>query len=146
VIDQAAKVLGMSVVQTPYRSGAELERAIDSFAAEPNGGLVIVPLPPSHGNRELINRLAVKYRLPTIYPQKICGPAEGGMMSYGSDGVEASRIAASYIDRILRGTKISELPVQFPTKFELVINLKTAKAIGLDIPPTLLALADEVIE
>jgi putative ABC transport system substrate-binding protein len=106
----------------------------------------MVPSPPSHSNRELINRLAVKHRLPTIYSRKSYGPAEGGMMSYGSDDVQAHRIAASYIDRILRGAKISELPVQFPTKFDLVINLKTAKAIGLDIPPTLRARADELIE
>jgi putative ABC transport system substrate-binding protein len=116
------------------------------FAAEPNGGLVMVPLPPSHANRELINRLAIKYRLPTFYPQKTYGPDEGGMMSYGTNMSEASRSMASYIDRILRGAKVSELPVQFPTKFELVVNLKTAKTIGLTIPETFLVRADEVIE
>ena len=80
------------------------------------------------------------------YPQKIYGPAEGGMISYGSDGVEAHRTMASYIDRILRGAKVSELPVQFPTKFYLVVNLKTAKAMGLTIPESFLLRADEVIE
>jgi putative ABC transport system substrate-binding protein len=146
VFDEAAKVLALAASRTPYRNGAELERAIGAFAGEPNGGLVMVPPPPLRSNRELINRLAAKHRLPTVYAQKDYGPAEGGMMSYGSDAIEASRTAGSYVDRILRGAKISELPVQFPTKFELVINLKTAKAIGLDIPSTLLARADEIIQ
>jgi putative ABC transport system substrate-binding protein len=145
VIDAAAAVLAVKAIRTPYRNAAELERAIDAFAAEPNGGLLIVPPPPTSSNRELINRLALKYRLPTIYTNKYI-VAEGGMMSYGSDGVEASRIAASYVDRILRGAKINELPMQFPTKFELVINLKTAKAIGLTISEAFLLRADEVIE
>jgi putative ABC transport system substrate-binding protein len=145
VIDMAAEVLGLKAIRTPYGNAADLERAIDAFAAEPNGSLVLLPPPPSVSNFDLINRLALKYRLPTIYGSKYY-PAQGGLMGYGPDGLELTRTAASYIDRILRGTKISELPVQFPTKFELVINLKTAKAIGLDIPPTLRALADEVIE
>jgi putative ABC transport system substrate-binding protein len=93
----------------------------------------------------LINKLALKYRLPTIYTSRDYA-AEGGMMSYGADNVEPYRVAASYVDRILRGTKVSELPVQFPTKFELVVNLKTAKAIGLTIPESFLLRADEVIE
>jgi putative ABC transport system substrate-binding protein len=145
VIDAAAAALGVKAIRTPYRNAAELERAIDAFAAEPNGGLLMVPPPPTGSNRELVNRLALKYRLPTIYSARD-GVAESGMMSYGSDRVEPYRAAASYIDRILRGAKISELPVQFPTKFELVINLKTAKALGLAIPATLTARADEVIE
>jgi putative tryptophan/tyrosine transport system substrate-binding protein len=103
------------------------------------------PPPPTPGNRELINRLAVRYRLPTIYPSKE-GVAEGGLMSYGSDTVELNRAAATYVDRILRGAKVSELPVQFPTKFELVLNLKTAKALGLDLPFLLQQRADELIE
>jgi putative tryptophan/tyrosine transport system substrate-binding protein len=145
VIDAAAEGLAVKAMRTPYRNATELERAIDTFAAEPNGGLVMVPPPPSGSNRELLNRLAAKYQLPTIYPSKP-GVAEGGLMSYGSDSVEAYRIAASYVDRILRGAKIGDLPVQFPTKFELVINLKTAKALGLTIPETLLATADELIQ
>jgi len=144
-IDPAAEVLGLKAIQTPYRNSAELERAMAAFAAEPNGGLVMVPPPPSGSTRELINRLALKYRLPAIYPGKAFA-TEGGMMGYGTNTVELHRIAASYVDRILRGAKIGELPVQFPTKFELVINRKTASAIGLDIPSTLLARADEVIE
>ena len=145
VIDTAAGVLGVKVIQTPYRNAAELERTIDAFAAEPNGGLVMVPPPPALGNREVVNRLAIKYRLPTIYASKYA-PAEGGLMGYGADTVQLVRLAAPYVDRILRGATISDLPAQFPTKFDLVINLKTAQAIGLDIPPTLRARADEVIE
>jgi putative ABC transport system substrate-binding protein len=145
VIDAAAEVLGIKAIRTPYHNATELERAIDTFAAEPNGALVLLPPPPSPSNRQLINRLALKYRLPTIYSSKPF-VAEGGMMSYGSDSVEAFRVAASYVDRILRGAKVSELPVQFPTKFEFVINITTAKALGLSVPPNLLAIADEVIE
>jgi len=146
VIDAAAEVLAVRAVRTPYRDAAELERAIDTFASEPNGGLVMVPPPPSPSNRELINRLAVKYRLPSIYPLSKAYAAEGGMICYGTDTVEQKRVAASYVDRILRGPKVSDLPVQFPTKFELVVNLKTAKAIGLTIPESFLLRADEVIE
>jgi putative ABC transport system substrate-binding protein len=145
VIDSAAEVLAVKATRMPYRNAAELERAIDSFAEQPNGGLVMVPPPPSPSNRELINRLVVKYRLPSIYPTKHYA-AEGGMMCYGSDNVEQQRVAASYVDRILRGAKVSDLPVQFPTKFELIVNLKTAKAIGLAIPESFLLRADEVIE
>jgi putative ABC transport system substrate-binding protein len=145
VIDTAAKALAVKAFPMPYRNDAELERAIDALAAEPNAGLVMIPPPPSPSSRNLIYRLATKHRLPTVYASKQL-VAEGFLMGYGADAFEASRVAASYIDRILRGTKISELPVQFPTKFDLVINLKTAKAIGLDIPATLLARANEVIE
>jgi putative ABC transport system substrate-binding protein len=145
VIDPAAEALGLKAIRTPYRNAAELEHVMDTFAAEPNGGLVMVPPPPSSRTRELIDRLALKYRLPAIYPVKAYA-AEGGLMGYGADTVQLALAAASYVNRILRGAKISELPVQFPTKFDLVINLKTAKAIGLDIPPTLRARADEVIE
>jgi putative tryptophan/tyrosine transport system substrate-binding protein len=145
VIDAAADALAVKAIRTPYRTAAELERAIDAFAVEPNGGLVMVPPPPSLSNRELINRLALKYRLPTIYSFRSFA-AEGAMMGYGSDDLEVSRIAATYVDRVLRGAKINELPVQFPTKFDLVINLKTAKAIGLTVPQSILLRADEVIE
>jgi putative ABC transport system substrate-binding protein len=144
-IDAAAEILALKAIQAPYRNAAELERAIDTFAAEPNGGLVMVPPPPSGSTRELINRLAVKYRLPTIYSGKPYA-AEGGMMGYGTNTVELLQIVASYVDRILRGAKINELPVQFPTKFDLVINLKTAKAIGLTISEAFLLRADELIE
>ena len=105
----------------------------------------MVPPPPTPANGELINRLARKYRLPTIYSSKYY-VAQGGMMSYGAPIVESYRIAASYVDRILRGAKISELPVQFPIRLELAINLETAKAIGLTMPRTILGRADELIE
>jgi len=144
-IRSAADVLGVKVIQAPYRSATELQRALDAFSAEPNGALVLVPPPPRGSNRDLINRLALRHRLPTITANRH-DAGDGVMMSYGADAVEPTRIAATYIDRILRGAKISELPVQFPTKIELVINLKTAKAIGLEIPATLIARADEVIQ
>jgi len=142
-IDAAAAALGVKVVQIPYRNGVELERAIDTFASQPNGALVIVPPPPRGASRDLINRLALKHRLPGISSSD---SADTAMMHYGGNIVEPARITASYVDRILRGAKIDELPVQFPTKFELVINLKAAAAIGLDIPATLTARADELIQ
>ena len=145
VIDAAAEVLAVKVVRAPYRNTAELQRAIDVFAVEPNGALLMVPPPPTPANAELINRLAVMYRLPTIYTSKYHA-ALGGMMSYGPPITESYQIAAAYIDRILRGAKISELPVQFPTRVELVINLKTVKAIGLPLSRQVLARADDLIE
>jgi putative ABC transport system substrate-binding protein len=144
LIDDSAKILAVKTVRTPYRSAGELQHAIEAFAAEPNGGLLMVPPPPSAANGDLINQLAVKYRLPAIYSSKYY-VAEGGMMSYGAPLFESQRIAATYVDRILRGAKINELPVQFPTRVELVINLKTVKAIGLTVPRQVLAGA-EVIE
>jgi putative ABC transport system substrate-binding protein len=141
VIDAAAPILGLKVVQAHYRSAAELERVIDEFAAQPNGALVVVPPPPRGRNRALIEQLALKHRLPTIGSNR-----HDVMMAYGSNPVERFRIAASYTNRILRGAKVSDLPVQFPTKFELVVNLKTAKAIGLTIPEAFLLRADKVIE
>src|SRR5262249_19493929 len=114
------------------------------LAAGRKGGLIMLPPPPSRGNRDSINRLALKHRLPTMWQSRYL-PAEGGMMGYGPDSLDLS-VAASYVDRILRGAKISDLPVQFPTKFELVINLNAAKAIGRDIPATLVLRADELIQ
>jgi putative tryptophan/tyrosine transport system substrate-binding protein len=145
VIDAAAEVLAVNVIRAPYRNAAELQRTIDVFAAEPNGALLMVPPPPTLANAELINRLAVMYRLPTIYTSKYHA-ALGGMMSYGPPISESYQIAATYIDRILRGAKISELPVQFPTRVELVINLKTVKAIGLALSRQVQARADAFIE
>jgi putative ABC transport system substrate-binding protein len=145
LIDAAAVALGVKVFRTPYRNAAELERAIDAFAAEPNGGLIVVPPPPRGSSRELINRIALKHRLPGIAASKY-DAADIVMMSYGGDSVEPSRIAAIYVDRILRGAKVSELPVQFPSRVELVINLKVAKALGITVPLSLLTRADEVIE
>jgi putative tryptophan/tyrosine transport system substrate-binding protein len=140
-LDGAAAALGVKAIRTPYRDPAELERAIDAFSGEPDGGIIVLPPPPRRTNRELIDRLALKYRLPTA------GTGRAAVMiSYGTNTVEPHRIAATYVDRLLRGAKVSDLPVQFPTKFELVVNLKTAKAIGLTIPETFLLRADEVIE
>ena len=143
-IEAAARALRVQLVTIPVTDDAGIKAAIESFAAEPNGGLF-----PGRGMRltaqRAVIRLAEQHRLPAIYGISSLA-AEGGLMSYASDPVEATRGAVSYVDRILRGAKVSELPVQYPTKFRLVINLKTAKAIGLEIPTPLLALADEVIE
>ena len=142
-IEAAAAALGVQVTWTSYHTAAELERGIAAFAAEPNGGLILIP---GNGDiRETVYRLTAQYRLPAIYPTSL-NVKEGGLISYGSSLLDMVRQLAPYVDRILRGAKPSDLPVQYPTKFELAINLKTAKAIGLEIPASLLALADEVIE
>jgi putative ABC transport system substrate-binding protein len=141
-IEAAAAALNVKAIRIPIHSAAEIERAIKAFATEPNGGLILVPPPPVDANRDLVMRLATQYRLPEISNRYA---AEGGLMSYGPDDADMYRRAASYVDRILRGAKPGELPVQFPTKFELVINLRTAAAIGLTIPESLLFRADEVI-
>ncbi len=140
-----APSLGVEPIAVPASTASEIERAIDMFAREPNGGLL---LPPDQFNvlhRELIIALAARHHLPAIYGYR-SHVAAGGLMSYDIDFFALYRRAAGYVDRILKGEKPGDLPVQATTKFELVINLKTAKALGLDIPPTLLARADEVIE
>jgi len=144
-IEAAAAALAIKAIRTPVWSGPPLERAIDAFGADANGGLIMVPPPPSDADRGLILRLAKLHGLPAIFSSRLYA-IEGALISYGPDSLDLYRSAASYVDRILRGARPSELPVQFPTKFDLVINLKTAKAIGLVIPPTLRARADEVIE
>jgi putative tryptophan/tyrosine transport system substrate-binding protein len=126
-------------------AAVEIERAIAPFAGQPDGGLVVLPHPNTAANRASIIILAARYRLPAIYPFRYFA-IEGGLMSYGIDQIDQWRGAATYVDRILKGEKPADLPVQAPTKFELVINLKTAKALGLEVPAKLLALADEVIE
>ena len=121
-------------------------RGIDAFAAEPDGGLMArAPALLTSANRQVMLQLASQYRLPTVSQFREFA-AEGWLISYGNDPVEQDRRAALYVDRLLRGAKVSELPLQFPTKYELIINLKTAKAIGLTIPITLLGRADVVIE
>ena len=124
---------------------ATIERGLSAFARDPNGGLIVVPNPGTSIHRELIIAQAARHRLPAAYPYRYFVTA-GGLISYGTDNLDLWRRAAGYIDRILKGEKPADLPVQQPTKFELVINLRTAKALGLDVPPTLLARADEVIE
>jgi putative tryptophan/tyrosine transport system substrate-binding protein len=144
-IESAAPALALTTIRTPIQDSAEsVERAIAAFAAEPNSGLLVLPDAVTVQHRETIFRLAVEQRLPSIYSDT--ARAGQGLLAYGTDNLDLWRRSGSYVDRILRGTKVSELPVQFPTKFELVVNLKTAKALGLDVPPKLLALADEVIE
>jgi putative ABC transport system substrate-binding protein len=144
-IEAAATTIAVKIIRIPVRNTNETEHAIDAFAAEPNGGMIVVPPPLGNVYRELIFRLAVRHRLPVICDARFHA-AEGALLSYGADLAEPFRDAASYVARILRGAKPGELPVQFPTKFELVVNLKTAKAIGLTIPETFLLRADEVIE
>jgi putative tryptophan/tyrosine transport system substrate-binding protein len=144
-IEEAAGVWGVKAIRIPYSDALDLSRGIDGFAAEPNGSLFLLQPPPSAAERQTILRLATQHQLPTISETRGFA-AEGGVMSYGSNPFDVVRRAPFYVDRILRGAKVSELPIEYPTKFELAINLKTAKAIGLTIPPTLLALADQVIE
>jgi putative ABC transport system substrate-binding protein len=134
-----------SVVNMHVREIADLESGIVSFAKERNGGLVVLPDAFTTLNRRLIVALTAQHQLPAIYPFRYFA-AVGGLMSYGNDPAEGIRQAAVYADRILKGVRPADLPVQAPTKFELVINLKTAKALGLEVPPTLLSTADEVIE
>jgi len=144
-ITAVAPSFGVEVTPAGVHDAAEIERAIEAFAREPGGGLMVLPSPPTTLNSDLIIGLAARYSLPAIYPFHYY-PARGGLMSYDADSVDQIRRAASYVDRILKGEKPADLPVQAPTKFELVINLKTAKAIGLDVPAALLTRADEVIE
>jgi putative ABC transport system substrate-binding protein len=140
-----AMSLGMEVVSSPVASAADIEQAIASFAGAPNTGMVLPPDSSTIVHSELIIALAARYRLPTVYPFRLF-VAVGGLMSYGVDFVEMFKQAAPYVDRILRGAKPADLPVQAPTKFETALNLKTAKALGLAVPSTLLVRADEVIE
>jgi putative ABC transport system substrate-binding protein len=144
-LEAVAPSFAVKPVAAEVRDAADIERAIDVFAREPNGGLLAVPEFTASMHRALIFRTAARYRLPAVYPFRFFA-VDGGLASYGPDQVEQYRRAAGYADRILRGAKPADLPVQAPTKFDLVINLKTAKALGLDIPPTLVARADEVIE
>ena len=136
---------GIQAVALSVSSRSDLENAIERMAAEPNGALIVFAGPLAVAHRDLIITLAVKYRLPLLYPYRYF-TAAGGLISYGPDLVDQYRVVANYIDRILKGEKPADLPVQFPTKYMMVINLNTAKAIGLTVPDKLLALADEVIE
>ena len=145
VIQAVAPSLGMEVNPVNVRDASEIERAVGAVARFPNGGLIVTPSGWASVHRELIVKLAAQHMLPAVYFGRYF-VADGGLISYGPDLSDQYRRAASYVDRILKGEKPADLPVQAPTKFELVINLKTAKALGLEIPPPLLARADEVIE
>jgi putative ABC transport system substrate-binding protein len=141
----AARTLGMELVVAPVREGAEIEAAIAKLEHEPDCGLVVPPDPSLNTHRKLVIELAARYRLPAIYALR-AATSEGGLISYGVDLPELFRQAAGYADRILRGEKPGDLPVQQPTKFELIVNLRTAKTLGLEVPTSLLVAADEVIE
>ena len=145
VIQAVAPPLGVEVIPINMRNAPEIERAVAAFARSANGGLIVTGSGPATAHRELITTLAARHRLPAVYPFRFFA-AGGGLVSYGPDLTDQHRRAAGYVDRILNGEKPSDLPVQAPTKYELVINLKTAKVLGLEIPDKLLALADEVIE
>ena len=144
-IQSVAPSLGVEVSPVNVRDAGEIERAIAAFARVPNGGLIVTASALAIVHRDLIIALAARHKLPAVYPERYFRNA-GGLISYGPDLIDQYRRAAGYVDRILKGEKPADLPVQAPTKYELVINLKTAKALGLDVPPTLLARADEVIE
>jgi putative tryptophan/tyrosine transport system substrate-binding protein len=144
-IQSAAPSLRMEASPVDVRDVSEIERDIAVFARSANGGVIVTASPEASRHRDLIVTLAARHRLPTIYASRYF-VIEGGLISYGPDILDQYRRAASYVDRILKGEKAAELPVQAPTKYELVINLKTAKALGLEVPPSLLARADEVIE
>jgi putative tryptophan/tyrosine transport system substrate-binding protein len=144
-IQSAASFLGMELRPIDVRNAGEIERAVTTFAQAPNGGLVLGNTQFAFFHRELIIGLAARHRLPAVYPYRSL-VVSGGLVSYGTDAIDQYRKAAGYVDRILRGEKPADLPVQAPTKYEFVINLKTAKALGLTIPETLLATADEVIQ
>jgi ABC-type uncharacterized transport system substrate-binding protein len=144
-IEAVSPSMGVRLSTNETPDIASIERAINELSREPNGGVIALPSPPTVGNRERIVALVALHRLPAIYPTRLFVNS-GGLMSYGTEDRDLYRRAASYVDRILRGEKPGDLPVQSPTKFELVINLKTAKALGLDVPLHLQQLADEVIE
>jgi putative ABC transport system substrate-binding protein len=140
-----APTLGVAVTPLGMRDAVEIERGLTDYARLSNGGLIVTSSILAEVHRDLIIALAHRHRLPAIYSVRYLAVA-GGLMSYGPDLVDQYRLAAGYVDRILKGENPAELPVQAPTKYELVINMKTAKALGLDVPASLLARADEVIE
>ena len=144
-IQTAASTIGVELTPIDVRDAGEIERSITTFAHDPNGGLIVTGVARADTHRPLVIGLAARHRLPAIYPNSYW-VSDGGLIAYGPNTVEPFHRAAEYVDRILRGEKPADLPVQAPTKYEMAINLKTAKALGLDVPPMLLARADEVIE
>jgi putative ABC transport system substrate-binding protein len=145
VIQSAARTIGVEVSPLNVRDAGEIEWAVTVFARSSNSGLIVAASAVASIQRNLIIELAARYRLPAVYFERLF-VASGGLISYGADFADQYRRAASYVDRILKGEKPADMPVQAPTKYELVINLKTAKALGLTIPPAVLARADAVIE
>jgi putative tryptophan/tyrosine transport system substrate-binding protein len=144
-IQSVAPSFGVELTPISVRDPGEIERSVAEFARSPNSGLIVTAGGPVIVHRALIISLAAKHRLPAVYFNRMY-PVASGLMSYGPDTVDQYRRATAYVDRILKGERPADLPVQAPTKYDLVINIKTAKALGLEVPPTLLALADEVIE
>jgi putative ABC transport system substrate-binding protein len=144
-IQAVAQPLGVEITPVGIRDAIEIERAVAAFAHLPNGGLIVTGSASASGYSDTIIKLAARYKLPTVFPNRF-GVLAGGLIGYGPDRIDQYRRAAGYIDRILKGEKPADLPVQAPIKYELVINLKTAKTLGVDVPQSLLARADEVIE
>jgi ABC-type uncharacterized transport system substrate-binding protein len=144
-IESAAPSFSVALIRAAVRDPVDVDRVFDAPAREPNGGLMVLPDISMTNYREALVALAARHSVPAVYPFRFFA-ASGGLMSYGTDVAEVFRRAAAYVDRILKGTSPGELPIQAPNKYELVINLKTAKALGIDVPPMLLARADEVIE
>ena len=145
IIKDSARTYGIEVTNYTVRDVSEVENAIGAFARDPNGGRIHLPSPFMGTHRDFIISLAARNRLPNVYAFRYY-PANGGLASYGVDNIEGYRQAASYVDRIFKGEKPSDLPVQFPTKYQLVVNSRTAKALGVEIPASVLARTDEVIE
>src|SRR3974390_1430113 len=145
VIQVTAPLLRMQVNAIDLREAGEIESAVAAFARSPNGGLILPGSAAGRRYRDLIISLAARHRLPAVYPERHFAAA-GGLITYGANWIDQYPLAGGYVDRILKGEKAADLPVQAPTKYELVINLKTAKTLGLTIPPSVLARADEVIE
>ena len=145
VIQAVAPSLGVEAIPVNVHDASEIERSVGAFARSGNGGLIVTGGALTNAHRDLISALAARHRLPAVYPYRYF-VAAGGLISYGPDVIDQYRRAAGYVDRILKGDKPADLPVQAPTKYELIINLKTAKALGIEVPATLLARADEVIE
>jgi putative ABC transport system substrate-binding protein len=143
--EAAAPPLKIKLTALAVHNAADIERGVSEFAREPNGGLIVLPHAITLEHRDVILRSAARYRLPGLYPLRNFA-INGGLISYGTNPIDPFRQGAAYVDRILKGEKPGDMPVQFPTKYELVINLKTAKELGLTVPSSLLATADEVIE
>jgi putative ABC transport system substrate-binding protein len=144
-IETAGASLAIKTFEVPVRSRVDIEATLSMLAHEPTGAVIAMPDSFTLAQRDLIIALAAHHHLPTVFPWPSAA-RDGSLISYGVDFIEMNRRAASYVDRILKGEKPGDMPVQAPTKYELVINLKTAKSLGLAVPPTLLARADEVIE